>query len=267
MYEHNCAYARPSVTDDNIPIFAYGLAFEYLHYKEIPRETGFPLFQILQCTNGSGILEVNNNSYCIEPGDVFLMPKDLPHKYYPVTSDWLLDWITFSGSAIDNIVSGLNINRFELYKNQYSADIQFQIKEIINIYHTKKSDRVIAASPIAYNILTKIVSMGKSYGRLDSIIDYIEKNYDQNITLDTLANLLNVTEYHICRIFKNELSMRPFEYINKVRIQKSKEFLGDFSLKISDISKKTGFENENYFRSVFKQITGISPSAYRKKFF
>lgn len=267
MYEHNCAYARPSVTDDNTPIFAYGAAFDYLHYKEILRETGLPFFQILQCSKGNGVLELNNNSYSIEPGDVFIIPKDLQHRYYPVTSDWLLDWITFSGSAIDSIVSGLNINKFGIYKNKYSINIKTQIKEIINIYHAKKINRVIVSSPISYNILTELVSMNKPFGRLYPIIKYIEENYNKNITLEMMSNIINVTEYHVCRLFKNELSMRPFEYINKVRIQKAKELLSDLNLKISEISKIAGFENENYFRYIFKQITGTSPSMYRKKYF
>ena len=59
--------------------------------------------------------------------------------------------------------------------------------------------------------------------------------------------------------------MRPFEYINRVRISKSKDFIiNNSKMEINEIAKKVGYDNASYFCAVFKKMEGVSPGKFKK---
>ena len=86
---------------------------------------------------------------------------------------------------------------------------------------------------------------------------------NSNVNLSDIVSMLNISEEHFCRIFKDYTGFRPFEYINRLKIQKAKELLKNSELNIKDISFQTGFENHSYFSKLFKRYTGCTPSEYR----
>lgn len=267
VYEHNCAYARPGVRDENVPLFIYGLAFDYTHIKEIDREQGFPLMQLHQCTAGAGRIEINSSEYTIEPGDAMILPPGIPHRYYPLENPWNMDWITFSGSCCAQIAQGFGLTEFALYKGRASSEIHSKIKEVVGIYHKRGANRVLMASPLSYEILTLAKRLSERESRLSPVLRYIDANTGKDMTLEELASVAGISEFHLCRLFRSELSMRPTEYINRTRIQLSKELLADMSLSITETAQRCGFRSENYFRDIFRRFTGTSPSEYRKLYY
>lgn len=264
--EYNAGFARPTVEDEKVPVYIFSTAFDYLHYKEINRVKGFPYYQFMQCTKGIGKLYIYNNEYEIKKGDVFLLPKNVPHRYIPVTDEWLIDWIVFSGSCINEIMKNLSIDKFSVAVDRFSPQIHNAIKNIVNLYQKKYSDRVMRSTAVSYEILTVIKSLFYTPGRLLSVINFIHDHISNDLSLAQLSNIINVTPEHLCRMFKSQMNMRPFEYINLERIQLSKQFLYESNFKISEIASMCGFKNENYFRDIFKKHVGISPSKYRHNF-
>lgn len=99
---------------------------------------------------------------------------------------------------------------------------------------------------------------------IDYITDYIEKHYKEDIYLDLLAEKLNLTNNYISSYFKERTGTNLNFYINNFRIKKAMELLENSSLKITDISCKVGFSNDNTFRRIFKQHIGKTPNEYRK---
>ncbi len=95
------------------------------------------------------------------------------------------------------------------------------------------------------------------------IITYIKENYSQDISLDDLSDHVYMSKSYISKIFREEMQCSITDYINKIRIMKSKSFLMDRSLSIDDIAAMTGFTDKSYFTKVFKKIIGISPGKYR----
>jgi YesN/AraC family two-component response regulator len=100
---------------------------------------------------------------------------------------------------------------------------------------------------------------------MQPVIDYIEANYNRVITLKELADVIKISPQHLCLLFKNTYKMRPFEYLNKVRISKSKDLMfagGD--LQIDNLAQMVGYDSSSYFCAVFKEIEGISPGKFKK---
>lgn len=95
------------------------------------------------------------------------------------------------------------------------------------------------------------------------IMDYIDQNYMNDITLNDMAKVVNLSPQYICRIFRETLNMRPFEHLTKKRIFEVKNLLMDTKLSINSISKAVGYNDCSYFCAVFKRQEKISPAEYR----
>lgn len=94
---------------------------------------------------------------------------------------------------------------------------------------------------------------------------YIKNNYMNKISLDEIADYVYLSKSYLSKIFNSEMGMTISNYMNKIRIEKSKILLCDNSLSIADVANLTGFEDQSYFTKIFKNITGISPGQYKNK--
>lgn len=97
------------------------------------------------------------------------------------------------------------------------------------------------------------------------IEDYFCKNLTANISLQDLADELNVSKVYLCRIFKKYKDTTPIDYFTRMKINRAQELIRQFpGLSLRDISESLGFNDVYYFSKVFKKIHGVPPSEIRK---
>ncbi|MGM9534661.1 MAG: helix-turn-helix transcriptional regulator [Intestinibacter sp.] len=94
-------------------------------------------------------------------------------------------------------------------------------------------------------------------------IEYVHDNYDQNISIDNICKHLNINKSYFCSIFKAATGYTFCHFLNHFRIEKSKNLLLDMNLSILDVAIAVGFNNQNYYSTVFKKFTGETPFSYR----
>lgn len=98
---------------------------------------------------------------------------------------------------------------------------------------------------------------------MKAAISYIEENLTRNITMDEVASSIAMSYNYFSRRFKEYTGYSFPEYINLCRIDRSKSYLHDPSLKISDISHKLGYNSASTFSKTFKKYEGCYPADYR----
>lgn len=96
------------------------------------------------------------------------------------------------------------------------------------------------------------------------MLDLIQRHYDENLKLETLADVFTYSSTYLGKLFKNSTGLTFNSYLDKVRIEKAKELM-DQGRKIHQAASEVGFSDVDYFREKFKKIEGISPSDYRRK--
>jgi len=99
---------------------------------------------------------------------------------------------------------------------------------------------------------------------VERCLGYIHENYAQEFGIDILAATVSVSPSYLYRLFKKKMRLTPMHYRNVVRIDKAKLLLADRALTVNAVAERVGFDDSKYFARVFKDLTGISPSAYRR---
>lgn len=97
------------------------------------------------------------------------------------------------------------------------------------------------------------------------MLNYLKKNYDQEISLNTMANDFNMNSLYLGRLFKQETGCVFTDYLNNLRIAKAKVLLLETDMSIAEIAQKVGYWNVNYFFPVFKRSLGVTPAEFRKQ--
>ncbi|MBP1558870.1 MAG: helix-turn-helix transcriptional regulator [Oscillospiraceae bacterium] len=92
---------------------------------------------------------------------------------------------------------------------------------------------------------------------------YIQKNYSEKISLESVAAQVFLSPGYLSSLFKEATGESLISYINRVRVEESKVLLLETKDNLVDISNACGFEDQSYFARVFKKFTGVSPSKYR----
>ena len=96
------------------------------------------------------------------------------------------------------------------------------------------------------------------------ILFYISLHYQEDITLDQVSQMVELSRTYVCGLFKKELGVNLTNYIMNYRIEKAKELLRSTNLRSYEIAEKVGFLDESYFSRTFKKVTGQSPNSFKK---
>ncbi len=118
-----------------------------------------------------------------------------------------------------------------------------------------------------YYIIHRLsLQQGASFGIIDLILDYIEKNYgDISLTNLSISNHFGISEVYLRKLFAKYLGITPKQYILDTRISRAKQLLSEGLLKILEVSEECGFSNQYHFCRIFKEKTGLTPTNYAKE--
>lgn len=99
---------------------------------------------------------------------------------------------------------------------------------------------------------------------LRKAIDYIHEHYNEQVTLNEVAENIYVSTFYISRMFKKDLGKSFVDYLNDIRIEKAKELLKDVKYKTYEVADLVGISDPHYFSKLFKKHSGMTPSEYRE---
>ena len=101
--------------------------------------------------------------------------------------------------------------------------------------------------------------------RMNTIYNYVQKNFQHPITLEEIAELANMTVPSFCRFFKRKAGKNFTRFVNEYRLVHASKLLSEETTSITEICLESGFNNFSHFNKAFKLFTGKSPSAYRNE--
>lgn len=256
----------------NLPLYVTGVGSTDPE-RHCVRPTGHVYNQVIYTAKGEGILTIDGEEYRIPENSGFFLPAHYPHDYLSKEGvDWETHWVSFSGAACEPILESLGLSKPVVFKTADLSSIERIWEKMLRTIHSTKIHSGHHNSSLIYSFLielNKVISCPVSpreNHRMDQIkliMDFIDQNYMNDITLNDMAKVVNLSPQYICRIFRETLNMRPFEHLTKKRIFEAKNLLMDTKLSINSISKAVGYNDCSYFCAVFKRQEKISPAEYR----
>lgn len=99
----------------------------------------------------------------------------------------------------------------------------------------------------------------------ETIRQYIQEKYQDDISMQDAANAMNYSDAYFCKLFKQCFGKSFTTYLMEYRVNEARKLLHQPTVNVREVSRAVGYLDSNYFAKVFKRVTGLSPSEYRKK--
>lgn len=97
------------------------------------------------------------------------------------------------------------------------------------------------------------------------VTDYIEEHYAEPLSLETVAELVQLNPVYLSHLFKKIKKVKFSDYLNDVRLKNAMQLLKNTSLRINEVAFNVGYNDARYFATIFRKKTGMSPNEYRNK--
>jgi AraC-like DNA-binding protein len=242
---------------------------------------------------GTSIHTIGKEEYPLMRGDVFVIHGNQAHGNKRM-SDFHIFNICYDRRYFEKISEKLEdfpcFKMLFYYEPCFRQNQKFkarlhlnphQLNHIMHLLDLMKEERNALRS--GHKIIIKnlfemlIIDLCRCYSDIDTphsnqlftvgkTIDYLEKNYSNEISLAFLAQRVQMPESTFARTFKKTTGCSPIDYLIKLRIEKAAEMMeNNPHLSVTDIAMTTGFWNSSYFTRKFKKIMGMTPMAFLKK--
>lgn len=244
--------------------------------------------QLYFFTEGEAIVECNIKRYYVTSGSIIVINNNELHSLESLSDNLKFYTIRIDSSFLFSNQVDLCQTKFlsPLSQNQISfqnlIENDKQILDCVNIiiheYFSKEIGYELAVKSYVYQLivlllrkyiskfLTKkeLIIKVNNLKRFDLIFEYINNNYSKKITTKELSNIVHISTYHFCRIFKQMTGKTPTDYINGIRLEKAVNYLNKGELNITEIALRCGFDSINYFSRLFKMQYNVSPTKFKE---
>lgn len=108
----------------------------------------------------------------------------------------------------------------------------------------------------------QLITYSGSSHKIQSIINFIQKNYASDLTVTSLATQLHISSDYLRHLFKEETGENLTAFITRVKIENAKTFLQSGQYKVNEVAQMVGFNTTQYFSTVFRKQVGCTPKEY-----
>ena len=238
------------------------------HYRE--REEGADQYILIYCTEGKGIIEVEDQIYRLEKSDAFCIPRNVRHKYYADEKEpWSILWVHFKGENTNyfpleerkmvHINSRHSDNRmmvlfnllFRVLERNYTIGNFIYISQVLSlilseIYFREKVDES--------SVQDRHVTM---------VIRYMYQHLRENLTLEEISEEVRLSKSYLNAVFKAQTGKSPVEFFIHLKMQEACKLLKSTDYYIYEVSSELGYTDQYYFSRIFKKVVGVSPKDYK----
>lgn len=239
-------------------------------------------FELLVATKGTLSVQLEETLYTLSEGEglfinsglihMFTSVDHIDHGFIAIVFDFRLictEHDTIYKKYIQPIINGTLtvpvILPAHICRLVHSIKDAYENSSFGFELHTKQSLLQIFHSFVQNSEPTSLPAQNSKSLLIKSVLDYVEKNYAENISLQDMAQYAHISKEYLCRIFNTMSDTTPVEYLNRYRVRQSSAMLVHTDKSVSDIALSCGFNNSSYFNKLFMRYMGCTPSEYRRQ--
>jgi beta-xylosidase/AraC-like DNA-binding protein len=230
--------------------------------------------------DGSLTVETNSRFYSLEENDVLILNRNQVYEARGKKENSIL-MLTITDSFVNRYYPMFHQRRFLLFSREVEmgrellVDKNRKLLAEMMISYLRKDESYLleihrSLCQIMLNLIQHFSIEGTIFEKIDTdderiaeVIDYMERNYDQPITLEEMAKKTYLSSAYLSRYFKQKAGIGFSRFLMNIRLNHSVKDLLYTADSISQISLKNGFPNTKSFTSLFKEVYGETPHEYR----
>ena len=236
---------------------------------------------------GSGRNVIENVPYKVIPGDIYIINNYERHFAFPDANTKMIVIVfnidlIWQGSQFDYAYIKTFYNRGRNFSNCIRRDspvwdlISSILDEMWHEWNAREEGYKLVIKALLMKMLAALFrhfrtgsdmkgdsNVGDAYYKIRNVIEYINKNFQDKITLDHLAKIAHMNRNYLSSYFKKAIGINFHEYLQRVRIGYACMQLKSTGKSVLEISTESGFKNVTYFNRVFKKLMGCTPNEYR----
>lgn len=263
--------------------------FEYHHVTPTHPQYNMALhwhveFELIRILSGQLLLTIDENEYTVTTGSTIIIPAGCVHSGVPdhCTYECIVFDINALLSKNDSCcklvqrISDHEIEPHYVYQASYN-DIHQISWCLFDAIATKVEGYELIVLGAFYHLFGLIYSNGyyntvssqlsrnhKRIVQLKSALEFMESSYNRQITLEDIANVVNMSPKYFCRFFQEMTHRTPIDYLNYYRIERACYLLLTTDQSITEVAFNSGFNDLSYFIKTFKRYKGTTPKKYLK---
>ena len=226
-------------------------------------------------SKGYGTFKINDEVYNLKQGDIFILLKGMNVEYIAsIDEPWEYYWIGFSGSKANECLNRTAI--IESYAASCKEDskiphIILNMCEISKTYNPSCSDDILLLKELYSLLYTLIEEFPRPFEYKDKelhayiqeAINFINSNYMNSITVNEIANHVNLSRSYLSEMFIKNLKISPQKYLINLRMYKATLLLKNTKIPIGEVASKVGYSDSLLFSKTFSKYFSMSPLNYR----
>ena len=234
-----------------------------------------PHYLIHFVLSGKGNFSIRNKEYSLEPGYGFLIPpEELVFYQSDKKNPWTYVWVGFSGVLAQDTVKAMGLSlQNPVFMSGRGEELYQTVKDMMehNTYGIANDLRRNGQLQLFLSIIAESVPIEKK-SETDSAdnyvrraVEFIQGNYCNPIKVTDVADYVCINRSYLYTLFRNGTGMSPQQFLTTFRITKATELLQLTEHPIESIALSCGYADPLVFTKAFKQMKGMSPSAYRRE--
>ncbi|CAI3402158.1 AraC family transcriptional regulator [Enterococcus cecorum] len=230
-------------------------------------------FLLVYVSNGSGSLQVRNQQYALNTGNIAVINCLDGYKLTADSKGWQIFWIHINGKMMKDLYKivldeGKNNPVFQLYG---LIEIPKIWEEIYAVTNSDAKIKELLINEQLFHLINQVLKIQSEFlqtitshkEKIQQVRNYLEENFSSQISLDQLTEIFYINKYYLTRIYKETYQQTINQTLTQLRITKAKELLRYSKLSMVEIAVSCGFQDASYFSKVFKKIEKVSPQKYR----
>lgn len=231
--------------------------------------------------SGTGTLMSDNSkgvtqTFSVKSGQGFLIyPGQINTYFADEALPWEYMWIEFDGLRVKEAfdLTELSLDS-PIYRPRSKELRELMMQEMTYIVHHPKEApmHLIGHLYLFLDYLTRsatrttqVHSSKMSDYYIKEAINFIEQNFQNNISIEEIAGVCGINRSYFGKIFRNSVGRSPQEFLMNYRMVKARELLKLTSLSIAEVGSAVGYENQLHFSRAFKGVYGVSPREWRNQ--
>ena len=256
-----------NVCDMSVPLAVncVGAVDETKEFDTVRKRKDFYLIYMLQ---GSMPIEYGDKTGNINKGEfIVLKPGTIHRNFAKVNSGINYLWIHFTGSEAENMLLEYSIPLNTICRVGYSGGLEDCWRKLCREFVMNDAFFVSQSNALLTEFLGRLARLLKGDNSAKRLVDslfYIHENYHKKISVQTLADMVGVSEPHYRALFVKSYGKSPVDYITERRINGVEYLLDNTDKTLEEIAELTGFCDAYYMTRQFKKIMGTTPGKYRR---